>query len=749
MRVGRGASAEPGGSPLVTSRRDALRLLAAAMLAPATAGAAAARGPLSPPEPPSDDTVEWLHGNEIADPFRPLEDAARADVRAWVAAEDELAREMLKADPLHASVTRFMRATSRYPRSWSTRRAGATYFSVAFDGQREQGWLEARGSLAGVGRRVIDLNEAAPDGSLSLAGWHPDRTGARIAYLTCRHGGDEQMLRVRDVRTGADLPDLIQGCRWTSVVWLADGRSFYYTRPPLPGEPAEWDPTSHLVFHHRLGEPASTDRMVFRVEGARNAFVSIAPSQGASQWQVSARIGTDIRNGLWSGPLADPTRLEQLVPIGLGSFRVVRSVGGSHTAITTWQAPRGRIVRLRQHDPAPESWQTLVPEGPGVIDSAISVAGRLVVRRIEDLGHRLSIHEDDGRKVMEVPVEEGSQISLEIAEAGESELYVDVDSRRHPRRRDRLNVITGSWRTVEPSRAPHDLGDVTVRRVEVAARDGTPIPLTLMHRADFRPDGSARTLLAGYGSYGVPQLPAYSSLAAVWLRLGGVFAVPALRGGGELGTGWHDAGRRAFKQTTMNDFADVSRWLAETGITRADRLGIHGGSSGGRLVLTSILQRPELFGAAVAGVPIADMLRFHRHTFGIAWTQEYGDPDRPEEFGWLHAHSPLHNVRPGTKYPPLLLLTADNDQRVPPCHAWKMGATLRRLSPQTEVWLRTRAGAGHGAGNAHSKWIEYQADVVTFLVSRLGGPVQELPVPGVARSAAASMHEPGAARSSP
>ena len=748
MRIGRGASAERGRTPLVASRREALRLLSAALLAPGLAGGASAHGPAIRPVPPSDDTVEWLHGHEIADPFRPLEDASRADVRAWVATEDGLAREMLTGNPLHASVIRFMRAAGRYPRSWSVRKAGSTYFALAFDGQREQGWLEVRSSLAGVGRRLIDLNETAPDGSLSLAGWYPDRGGARVAYLTCQRGGDEQTLRVRDVRTGTDHPDHIPGCRWTSVVWLADGQSFYYTRPPMPGEPAEWDPTSHLVFQHRLGEPASADRMVFRVEGSRNVFLSIAPSQGASQWQVSARIGTDIRNGLWSGPLADPSRLELLVPIGLGSFRVVRSVGGNHTAITTWQAPRGRIVRLRQHEPAPERWQTLVPEGRGVIDSAISVAGRLVVRRIENLGHRLSIHEDDGRMVMEVPVEDGTRLSLEIAEAGESDLYVDVDSRRHPRRRDRLNVVTGSWRTVEPSQSPHDLGDVTVRRVEVPARDGIPIPLTLMHRTDFRADASARTLLAGYGSYGVPQLPAYSSLAAVWLRLGGVFAVPALRGGGELGTGWHDAGRRAFKQTTMNDFADVARWLSETGITRPARLGIHGGSSGGRLVLSSIMQRPELFGAAVAGVPIADMLRFHRHTFGVAWTQEYGDPDRPEEFGWLHAHSPLHNVRRGTRYPPLLVLTADNDQRVAPCHAWKMAATLRRLSPQSEVWLRTRTGAGHGTGNAHSKWLEYQADVVSFLVSRLGGPVLELPVPGTARSAAADIRERDA-RTSP
>jgi prolyl oligopeptidase len=274
---------------------------------------------------------------------------------------------------------------------------------------------------------------------------------------------------------------------------------------------------------------------------------------------------------------------------------------------------------------------------------------------------------------------------------------------------------------------PHTLEDAVVREVHARSADGTTVSVTLIHLPGLEAQGPARVLLYGYGSYGLSQLPSYSSQIAAWVRLGGVYAVATIRGGSEYGRDWHEGGRRALKPNSVSDFIAAAEHLVASGLTEPRMLGIHGASSGGRLVLGAMVRRPELFGAVAAGVPLVDMLRFHHHTFGIAWKQEYGDPELADDFRALLALSPLHNVKPGTAYPPLLILTADNDQRVVPSHAYKMAATVRRLSPQSEVLVRTRRGAGHGSSNSLSKAIEFQADVITFLASRLGGPVRDFP----------------------
>ena len=731
MKVRRPATPQhPRSKAAVMSRRGALAQLGAAIV---TTPFVLSRETVSPPTakpdafplPPSDQTADILHGVRIPDPFRPLEDASRADVRAWVAFEDRRARDLLEVDPAHATVTRYIDESGRYLRTSNLRRMGGRTFAVTFDGLKQQSWLEVRSAAHEPGTPVIDPNVMAADGSISLSGYFPDRSGTKVAYLTSQNGGDAQVLRVRDTRTGIDLPDLLDGCRWTTVAWLPDGRSFLYARPPRPGDPPEWDRSSQLLFRHHLFSSQSTDAMVWRLGEQRNVLMTLATSRATDQLHVTARIGTDGRNGFWAGPISDPARLETIVPMGLGSFRLINTLEKTHYAITTIDAPRGRVVKVDQADRRPEAWVTIVPQGPGVIDGATSVGNRLVVRRIENLGHKLEVVDLDGGSRLAIPGDDNVRIGFEIGATTDMEVSLDIEDRRRSRRRDRLNVVTGQRHTVQMSAAPY-VGDLVVRRLDAPSRDGTRVPITLMHRADMVADGAARTLLVGYGSYGVPQLPAYSHLAVAWVRMGGVYVVANVRGGGEYGNAWHDDGRRAKKQNTMDDFAAAAEWLAANSITRPDRLGIYGASSGGRLVLTSLMQRPDLFGAAVAAVPVADMLRFHKLTFGVAWTQEYGDPDTADDFTRLRAHSPLHNVKTGAPYPPLLIVTGDNDQRVAPSHAWKMAATLRRANPAAQVWLRTREGSGHGAGNAYAKWIEYQADVVSFLMSRLGGPRHDL-----------------------
>jgi prolyl oligopeptidase len=701
-------------------------LAAAPLLHGGPAGAQVA-GSAAFPAAPRDGTVDVLHGVSIPDPFRPLEDPTRADVQAWITALDGLARKELNYKPLHGRVLSFLSASGKYQRPFAPRRAGQRLFSIAFDGTTEQARLEVTDSVQGPPRVLIDPAKFSTDGTTALAGYFPDQFATKIAYTMTEAGGDDSVLRIRDIRSGLDLNDKLEGCRFTSVAWLPGGNSFYYTRPALPSENAAWDRTGHLIFQHQLGYPQAADRMMFNFPQRKNVGMSLRASYSTNQLFIHARTGTDRKAGLWIAPLENASLAIRLLGMGRASFWVIRNVGASIYAVTDLDAPKGRIVRMTLGNPVPEAWKTIVPESDGVIDGCTMAGNRLLVRHFKDLSHQLSIYDLEGVKLHDVALGERTMANFSSGERDATQLYLSVATRQQAGRVDKLNMLTGQTELHLASKAKHDLADVTVRTAYATAKDGTKIPVTLMHRPDLKLDGDNRTLLYGYGSYGITQWPGYSTLAATWIRLGGVYAVAHIRGGGELGNAWHDAGRLGTKQTSYNDFASVAEWLVAEKITTAKRLGIQGASSGGRLVLGSFVQRPELFGAVVSGVPVADMLRFDKHTWGISWKAEYGDVDKAEEFKWLFAHSPLHNIKPGVTYPPLMILTADNDQRVVPAHSYKFAAALKEKVPGTEVYVRTRKKAGHGATNAYSLGQEYVADIITFLTEKLGGPVLELP----------------------
>jgi prolyl oligopeptidase len=707
--------------------RRRLLLGGAAVGLAARAGFAQVAAPDAIPPAPRDGSADTLHGVTVPDPFRPFEDPSRADVKAWIEAMDAQAKAALNGDPLHGKVMAFLSASGKYQRPFPSRRVGAREFNFAFDGSTEQPRLEVTDGPAAPSRVLLDPGKFAEDGTTALWGYFPDRFANKIAYLMTEAGGDATTLHIRDVRTGVDLNDKIDGCRFSSVVWLPDGQSFYYTRPPGASENAEWDRASHCIFHHQLGYPQSADRMIWRFPNRRNVHISLRSSYTTNQLFITAGIGTDRKNGMWIAPIDNAALAIRVVPMGRHSFFMIRNVQAQIYATTDLDAPKGRIVRMSLGGPNPEAWKTIVPEGDGVIDNAIISGGRLLVRRFKDLGHTVAIYDLEGSKLHDITFGERVSVAFQSGERDVTTVNASVSSRQQPGRVEKINLLTGKTELVSPSKAKHDLSDITVRTVFATSKDGTKIPVTLMHRPDMVADGENRTLLYGYGSYGITQQATYSPTAAAWVRLGGVYAVAHIRGGGENGNAWHEAARLGRKQTSYDDFAAAAEWLAAEKITRASRLGIHGGSSGGRLVLGCMVQRPTLYGAVVASVPVADMLRFDKHTWGVSWKVEYGDVDKAEEFKWLHAHSPLHNIKAGVAYPPLLLLTADNDQRVVPAHTYKFAAALKEASPKTDVLVRTRRKAGHGQHNAYTRAQENSADVVTFMTGKLGGPVLDLP----------------------
>ena len=690
------------------------------------AHAALAAGVANPA--PRDDTTYSLHGVTIADPYRPLEDAARADVKTWIDAEDGRARALIDSLPIRSPVHDFFMAALDYPRTTIPARYGQRYFTNFSEGLANQRSFGVQDYLAGPRRTLIDAAALSNDGTVAIAGTFPDRLGTKVAYLLSEAGSDRETLHVRDVETGQDLPDVLAWCKHTTVAWARDGRSFFYSRYPGDNDPADWYRRGQIVCQHRLGEPQAADRVIFRPPGSRDFYLQVFSSMDADLLKIVASIGTSEKAGYFITPLHDPSHITEIFPIGTAGFYPVGNVGATHYAITNLDAPKWRLVRIDQSDPKPDRWHTVIPESDATLNFAAVFESRLVVKHYDDVNHRISIYDLSGAQLSTVDLGKLESVVFGRYDRTDDHLLLEVDDYKQPGRIEWFSLDDSTTSLFRASAAKHDLSDVVVRQVFVTGKDGARIPMTLIHRPDIATDGSNRTLLYAYGGFGFALWPYYSERIAAWVRMGGVYALASIRGGGEYGQPWHDGGRGVHKQASFDDFIASAEWLISNGYTRPDRLGINGASNGGLLVLATMLQRPDLFGAVVSAVPVTDMLRFPKFTFGINWTPEYGDVEKNEaDFKALFAYSPLHNIRKGVKYPPLLVLTADNDDRVAPAHSYKFVATMQSESPESPVYLAVERRAGHGQGNALNKSIDRDCDTLAFLCDKLGGSMIDLP----------------------
>jgi prolyl oligopeptidase len=700
-------------------------------------GQAAAEGPVARlgdvPSAPHSDTVDMFHGVAIADPYRPLEDSGRADVKVWIEAEDDRARAALESMTTRKSIRDFMNAARDYPRTSIPAQFGRRYFTLISEGLADQRSFGVQEHLEGPRRTLIDASELSKDGTVTIAGVFSDRLGTKVAYLISEAGSDRETLHVRDVDTGQDLSDVLGWCKHTTVAWSRDGRSFFYSRYPGDNDPADWYRRGQIVCQHRLGEPQSADRVVFRRPEALDFYFQVSASMDADLLKIVARTGTSEKAGYFVAPLHDPAQFAEIFPVGAAGFYPIANVGATHYAITNLDAPRWRLVRIDQSDPKPDRWHTVIPESDATLNFAAVFDSKLVVKHYDNVNHRVSLHDLGGEHLSTVDLGSLSSVGAGRYFRGDDHLLLEVNDYKRPGHIEWLDLESGKTSPFRPSAAKYDLSDAVVRQVFVTAKDGARIPMTLIHQPGIAFDGSNRTLLYAYGGFGLALWPYYSEKIAAWVRMGGVYALASIRGGGEYGQPWHDGGRGAHKQTSFDDFIASAEWLIANGYTRPDRLGINGASNGGLLVLSTMLQRPDLFGAVVSAVPVTDMLRFPKFTFGVNWTPEYGNAEKNEaDFKTLLAYSPLHNVRKGVSYPPLLVLTADNDDRVAPAHSYKFVATMRSECPDSPVYLRIERRAGHGQGNSLSKSIDRESDTIAFLCEKLGGPINELP--GISRT---------------
>lgn len=686
-----------------------------------------------PAKAPSDDTVDHYHGVEVADPYRPLEDLDAPETDAWTTAQEERFKRFVAGVDGQDKMKTHLSGIWEFPRESLPRRCGERYFSSYNDGVSAQSIYQVRDSLEGEPRTLLNPNQWSEDGTVSLSGVFPSPDGTLVAYLTSKAGSDAQTLRIRDVATGKDLPDVIERCRFTSLSWDRDSeQGFNYTYPTFDAnDPGDTQDRRFVTKHHTLGQTISDDPLVFEaVAQNSNAAVlgRMRNEKGKwSQYELGyVRVGTNSSNALYIRQHGSKEPFELLLDDGKSVFSPVAEVDGKLLVETNHGAPWGKLVLVDPANPQPENWQTVVAETPlKKLEHAFIQQGKLFVSYMDDTATKVQVHDLTGKHLHDVPVPEQVSGGFGSMQPEDTELLFSAGGFQSVGTQYKYDIASNTLDIWKESQAEFDLKDAIVERVTATSKDGTEVPMTIIRGKDTKLDGSAATLMYGYGGFNNALTPGIGFSLYNWVKEGGIYVQTNLRGGGEFGQEWYDGGRLLNKQNTFDDFAACGEYLIENGYTQPARLAIQGGSNGGLLTLATALQRPELFGAVISQVPVTDMLRFDRHTFGAAWRSDYGHPsENQEDFEYNMTYSPLHNVEEGKKYPPILVKTADHDDRVVPSHAFKFVATMQEKSPETVCVMHCVKQAGHGAGQSKEQSIDGMVNVYAFLEQALG-PIQQ------------------------
>ncbi|MFN8531977.1 MAG: prolyl oligopeptidase family serine peptidase [Dehalococcoidia bacterium] len=672
--------------------------------------------------------VDQYHGVEVPDPYRWLEDADSPEVGAWIAAQNQQTDGWIAARPTRDALRDELAKTWNYPR-WSVpwREGGRTFF-FKNDGLQNQAVLYVEDRPGAEPRVLLDPNLLSYDGTVALANASVSHDGALLAYAISRSGSDWQEIRIRRIDSGEELDETIRWVRFSNLAWRHDSTGFFYSRYPEPGTvPPEDESHFNRVFWHALGESQEQDALVYQRPDDKELGFDPAVTDDGRYLVLNIWHGTDPKNRIAYRDLSADGPVVRLLDEADAAYSVVDSIGRTLYVQTDRDAPRGRIVAIDLDHPEPQKWREIVPETSDVIDGVSLVANRLVVVFLHDAHHTVRTYSLDGEPLGDFPLPTVGSVGGFSGKRDERDTFLAFTSFLYPTTVFHYDFDTAKLRPVFPAAITIDPGQFETRQVFTTSKDGTKVPVFVTHRRDLVRDGSAPLLVYGYGGFNVSLTPAFSVSVLTWLSHGGVYAMANLRGGGEYGEEWHQAGILTRKQNVFDDFIGAVEGLVAEGYSRPDRLAIRGASNGGLLVGACLVQRPDLFGAAVAQVPVADMLRYHRAEIARAphagqfWTPEYGAAEDDEAlFRVLLGYSPYHNARPA-HYPPVLITTADHDDRVVPAHSLKLAAALQAANRgPNPILLRVETKAGHGAGKPVWKVIEEEADVLAFLFRALG-----------------------------
>jgi prolyl oligopeptidase len=703
-----------------------VRLLCLPSLVAAVAPAAAAAGEeaLRYPESRRVDHVDTYHGVAVPDPYRWLETDVREsdDVRRWVEAQNRVTFAFLEAIPERPAIRERLTELWDYERYSTPFKEGGRYFFLKNDGLQDQPVLYTQRNLLEEPRVLLDPNQWSEDGTVALGGFGVSPDGRYAAFARAEAGSDWRAWRVMEIDSGEALADEIRWTKFTDAAWTADSRGFFYARYPEPAAGTEFQAVARdqKVYYHRLGTPQAEDVLVYERPDQPELGFDVEVSDDGRYLILLAAKGTS-GNLVLVKDLTEPYGAPvELVSDQENDFYPAGNDGPELFFTTDFGAPRQRLIGIDLRRPGREHWREVIPEAEDTLRQASLVGNLFTALYLEDAKTRVRLFSLEGEPLREVSLPGIGSASGFGGRRSDTETFYTFSSFATPPSIYRYDLVSGESRLLRRAEVDFDPAEYQVEQVFYASKDGTRVPMFLAHRKGLALDGSNPTLLYGYGGFKIPLTPSFSASRLAWMEMGGVLAIANLRGGGEYGEAWHEAGIKLRKQNVFDDFLAAAEWLIASRYTRPERLAIQGGSNGGLLVGAAITQRPELFGAALPGVGVMDMLRFHQFTAGRFWVDDYGSADDPEQFRALYAYSPYHNLRPGTSYPATLVTTADTDDRVVPAHSFKFAARLQQAhAGAAPVLIRIETRAGHGGGTPTSKIIEEVADEWSFLVETL------------------------------
>jgi prolyl oligopeptidase len=720
LESGLGFARQPEAIYRFRSMKRSLSLLAVASLF--TTLLFAAEEKFNYPQPPKSEQSDDYHGTKVADPYRDLENLDSDATRKWIEAENKLTADYLEKIPERKKINEKMTALWNYEKFTIPHHEGSRYFFSKNTGLQNQNVVFTSDKLPGEGKVLIDPNTLSKDGTVALSGTATTDDGKLMAYGLAVAGSDWQEWKVRDIETGKDLSDDVQWVKFSGASWKKDGSGFFYSRYDTPASADQLKQANyfHKLYYHKLGTGQSEDQLVYERKDHKDWNFNGTVSEDGRFLIINVAQGTDSKNRVFYKDLQKPdAAVIELLNKQDAAYSFLGCDGTTFWFKTDLAAPKGRIVAI--DITKPDEITPVVPEAPDKLEDVEVVGDRFIACYLKDAHSAVRLFGLAGKPEGEVKLPGLGTVAGFQGKRKDTETFYSYVSFTEPQTIYRYDLKSGQSTVLFQPKVAFKSDDFTTEQVFYASKDGTKIPMFLTYRKGLEKDGSNPTMLYGYGGFDVSITPSFSPGVATWLQMGGVYAVAILRGGGEYGQEWHLAGTKLQKQNVFDDFIAAGEWLIANKYTSTPKLAISGRSNGGLLVGAALTQRPELWGATLPAVGVMDMLRFQKFTIGWAWASDYGSSDNKDEFAAIYKYSPLHNIKPGTKYPPTLVTTADHDDRVFPGHSFKFAAALQAAQAgPAPTLIRIETRAGHGAGKPTSKIIEDTTDQWAFLAKNLG-----------------------------
>jgi prolyl oligopeptidase len=669
------------------------------------------------------DQVDFYHGIKVADPYRWLENPDSPETKAWVDAQNQVTFSYLQSIPERELLQARLMELWNYEKYGMPFKRGDRYFYSKNDGLQNQNVLYKIETLTSEPFVLLDPNMLSTDGTVALSGISISDDGSKLAYGLSKSGSDWQEWRVRDVVTGKDLDDRLEWVKFSSANWTKDGAGFFYSRYDAPDEKTKLEAVNYYqkLYYHRIGTPQSEDVLIYERPDQKEWGFSGDVTEDGRYLIITVWKGSDRKNLIFYKNLSMPdSKVVELISQWEADYTVIESdnsKGELFWVKTDLEAPRGRVVAIDLSHPEKSNWKTVISQTAETLGTVGLLNNQFVAAYLKDAHSQVKVYELNGVLVRSVKLPGLGSVGGFGGKRSDTETFFSFTSFTEPNTIYRYNVITDESSVFRKPNVKYNASDYETKQVFYTSKDGTKVPMFVTYKKGLKRDGQNPTLLYAYGGFNVSLTPFFSVSNLAWLEMGGVYAIANLRGGGEYGQAWHEAGMKLKKQNVFDDFIAAAQWLISENYTSSPKLAIEGGSNGGLLVGAVMTQRPELFGAALPAVGVMDMLRFHKFTIGWAWQGEYGDVEKSEpEFKALYAYSPLHNLKSGTRYPATMVTTADHDDRVVPAHSFKFAAALQKAHKgDNPVLIRIATKAGHGAGKPTAKVIEEAADKWAFL----------------------------------